>query len=134
MEAVHRAIRPDKSTFVIGREAEAFAARVLADEGYHVIAHNVRAHRAELDIIAWHEDTLCFVEVRSTKTLEHGGPLATIGPTKQRQVVHAAKLFLAQHPELSEAAMRFDAIGIWGEGPMFEHVLIQGAFVAGSRA
>lgn len=117
---------------MLGGRAEQFAREVLVREGYVLVAQNVRTPKWEIDIVAWEEKILCFVEVRSTRTLEHGGPLATITRDKQRHIVRAARAYVAERRELDEAFVRFDVIGIWGEEGAYRHELVRGAFVAES--
>ena len=124
------------STRTKGAAAEAFARRLLEEAGYRVVEMNARTPRWELDVIAWDEDTLCFIEVRSTKDLAFGGPLATVGADKRRRVVRGARAWLAHHETAPPArpwppAVRFDVLGIWGEDGARQHELVRGAFDAG---
>ena len=72
---------------------------------------NHRCAGGEVDVIAWHGTTLCFVEVRARTSDAFGHPLETIDATKIKRVVSAARNFLEtwQGPL---PAMRFDALGI----------------------
>ena len=118
------------STREVGDRAEAFARDLLEREGYRIAETNVRTPMWELDIVAWEGEVLCFVEVRSTATLDQGGPFATVTHDKQRRITRAAKAYLMMHEEIRDVEVRFDVVGIWGNP--FEHDLIRGAFVCAS--
>lgn len=94
-----------------GDESEALARAYLEARGYRVIETNYRTKRGEVDIIAWHDDTLCFIEVRSVETERYGSALATITRQKQRRVITAARHYLMTSG-ITDVPMRFDALGI----------------------
>jgi len=49
----------------LGIEGEEQAAQHLQDQHYKILARNWRYKRAEIDIIAMHQGTLVFVEVKT---------------------------------------------------------------------
>ena len=49
----------------LGQEGERLAAEYLAKKGYHILKRNYRYHRHEIDIVAMHQTTLCFIEVKN---------------------------------------------------------------------
>src|SRR3954471_3049485 len=51
----------------VGRRGEELAYFYLREQGYTVVARNWRNPRrkGELDIVGWHEQVLCFVEVKT---------------------------------------------------------------------
>jgi len=100
------------STTSKGRRAEALAALCLERAGLVVVARNWRRPEGELDLIAKEADgTLIFVEVRSRTGTSFGHPLETIGRTKRRRVVNAARLFLAEGPT-GASGYRFDVVSV----------------------
>src|SRR5690242_15265332 len=76
-----------------GRRGEDLAHRFLRREGFTIVARNYRlaAGDAEADIIAWEQDTLAFVEVKSRETEDFGPPERAIGEEKQRHIVRVAR-------------------------------------------
>ena len=94
-----------------GRRAETLACRHLEERGYRIIVRNHHCAGGEVDVVAWHGEILCFVEVRARRSDAFGHPLETIDAGKIRRVVRAARHFLEtwQGPL---PAMRFDALGI----------------------
>lgn len=95
----------------LGRKGETVAARYLRRHGYSIVERNVRAGRNEIDIIARERDTLCFVEVRSRNSAEPIPPEDSVGATKQRHIVAAARHYIARHEE-PDTYYRFDVVAI----------------------
>ena len=112
-----------------GRRAESLAADWLERSGFRIVARNWRRPEGELDLIADHDGTCVFVEVRSRTGVEWGDPLESITPRKRAQVIRAARLYLDSEPTLA-AAYRFDVVGVTfsadGDEPAICH--IAGAF------
>lgn len=113
-----------------GDEGEEQAVRYLESRGYRVRARNYACRHGELDVVAEHGDTLCFVEVRMRSTAVWGDPAHTVSFAKQRRVVKTALHYLgAQGPR--DKMIRFDVISVVGRG---EHATVEhlpGAFDAG---
>jgi putative endonuclease len=103
----------------LGARGEELAARHLEARGLEVVDRNYRTRYGELDVVARDARFLVFCEVktrivRASDAAVALGPLAAIGPRKQRQVRAMAREWLAagllegtRPPEI-----RFDAIGI----------------------
>ncbi len=120
----------------LGDEAEAFAHNVIARAGYRVVELNAQTKLWELDVVAWDDDVLCFIEIRSTATLDFGGPLATVGHGKQRRIVRGASAWLMYREGAPPRRpwpphVRFDVLGIWGPANARHFELVRGAFDAG---
>jgi putative endonuclease len=120
----------------LGARGEELAARHLVSQGYEIVERNFRTRFGELDLIAAGQGCLVFCEVKTRLARDRSsqlGPLASVGPRKQRQVRQMAREWLAAGrsglagglPEL-----RFDAIGVTldrgGELVGLEH--LDGAF------
>ncbi len=113
-----------------GDEGEERAVRFLEERGYRVLTRNFACRYGELDVVAEHEDTLCFVEVRMRSTAVWGDPSHTVSRAKQRRVVKAALHYLALVGSRGRM-IRFDVISVVGRG---EHATLEhlpGAFDAG---
>src|ERR1051326_9150082 len=80
-----------------GSAGEDVAVAYLERKGYVILDRNWATRLGELDIVAQDGGTLVFVEV---KTFRPGGwsegPLVNLTPAKQKQVVRAAKVYLAR--------------------------------------
>ncbi len=112
----------------VGRYGEDVAARHLAAAGYEVLERNWRCRSGELDIVARHGDLLCFVEVKTRRGADFGGPADAVTPAKARRIRALAAAWLADRlPSYGE--LRFDVVGVRRSrsGPaQVEH--LEGAF------
>ena len=102
-----------------GQEGEETAVAFLKARGYRVIARNWRpgkessgALRGEVDCIAWHGPTLCFVEVKARTSHERGAPQEAVHASKQRQLSRLANAYLSIH-RLPDTPCRFDVVEVW---------------------
>ena len=78
------------------------------------VARGPHARGGEIDLILRERDgTLVFVEVRRRTDAAHGGAAASVGASKQRRLVLAARHFLAGLDPLPPC--RFDVVAIDGE-------------------
>lgn len=95
-----------------GNAAEDRALAHLQAAGLRLLARNYRTPGrggGEIDLILCdHDGTLVFVEVRSRACSDFGGAGASIGSTKQRRIIFAARHYL-MHLD-SPPPCRFDAV------------------------
>ncbi|WP_084626988.1 YraN family protein [Pseudoclavibacter soli] len=102
----------DGHTLTLGERGEQIAASFLADKGYRIVARNWRSSRhGEIDIIAWHGDTLVFVEVKTRSGERFGSPFEAITARKVHRLRRLIGLWLASH-SISPARVRLDAVGV----------------------
>jgi putative endonuclease len=101
-----------------GQAGEDIAVRYLEAHGYRVLARNWRpakesssALRGEVDCIAWHGTTLCFVEVKARTSMVRGAPQQAVNSTKQRQLSHLANAYVSLH-RLVDTPCRFDVVEV----------------------
>jgi len=104
----------------MGDAAESAALAHLQGFGLTLVRRNYRVARGpharggEIDLILCERDgTLVFVEVRRRMDATHGGAAASVGASKQRRLVLAARHFLAGMDPLPPC--RFDVVAIDGE-------------------
>ena len=91
-----------------GIDAENLAARFLEARGLDIVARNYRCRFGEIDLVARHEQTIVFVEVRLRTSPAYGGAAGSIDAVKQRKLLLTARHFLSRLRQ--EPACRFDAI------------------------
>lgn len=96
----------------IGVAGEERAAQFLSENGYDIIARNWRTKSGEIDIIAYKDPVLVFVEVKTlprgdTRMLEQ-----VLGTVKQKRIIETAKYFLLEYRQYSNSCIRFDAVVI----------------------
>ena len=99
-----------------GDAAEARALAYLRAAGLRLVARNYRTPGrggGEVDLILREADgTLVFVEVRARASTRFGGAAASVGATKRRRIVFAARHFLMR--QASASPCRFDVVAIDG--------------------
>jgi putative endonuclease len=111
-----------------GRSAEDLAVALLEGRGYRIVARNWRRPEGELDVVADHDGTCVFVEVRSRTGEEFGHPLESINARKRGQIVRAARLYLDTE-RTNATGFRFDVVGVtFVEGREPEVLHIEDAF------
>lgn len=60
------------------------------------------------------QDTLVLVEVRKRSRSDYGDAFASVNGAKRRRLIHAARMFLAEHPQYGRDAVRFDVVAVDG--------------------
>ena len=95
----------------LGRRGEQLAADYLERSGYRVIERNVRRREGEIDLVALHDETLVFVEVKLRSPGPMGGAIEALTAAKQRRLRELAGAYAAEHPELP-ANLRIDLVAI----------------------
>ena len=114
-------VTPAISTLELGKLGEQYAAAYLEQLGYRLVAanftlpvgRNLRGAvvNAEIDIIAYDRNTLCFIEVKTRASDWFAPPQANIDLRKRRQLARAARAYrelfaLDDHP------YRFDVVTV----------------------
>lgn len=94
----------------IGKLGEAFAKTFLIDAKYQILETNWRFKRAEIDIIAKHEKTLVFVEVKTRSTVAFGEPATFVTQKKELLMFDAANAYMEKVNH--EWEIRFDIISV----------------------
>lgn len=105
----------------LGRRGEALAAAYLEQQGYRLAAANFvvsvgRNRRgalinAELDLIAYDGDVLCFVEVKTRASDWFAAPEANVDTRKQRQISRAARAYRRMFG-IGSAPFRYDVLSV----------------------
>lgn len=95
---------------ITGNYGEELAKEHLIKKGYEIIELNWRIRHLEVDIIAKHNNTIVFVEVKTRTKELWGHPSDAITKSKQRYLVNAANEYLIIN-EIDDEA-RFDVIAI----------------------
>lgn len=116
-------MKPKISTRERGNAGEDAATRFLESRGYQIVTRNWKppreegAPRGELDIIAWHHDILCFIEVKALRNMStHADarqPQENVTPAKQRQISRLALFYLSLNNLTDETPCRFDVVEVW---------------------
>lgn len=111
---------------LLGQAGEDRAAKHLAKQGYRILERNYRTTHGEIDLIALHEGTIVFVEVKTRTSDAFGAPELAVTPQKQRRMVKTALGYI-KYKKLHQVPCRFDVVAI-SDGTEQEVALIQNAF------
>ena len=112
--ARHRARRQrSEPRQVSGRRGEDLAHRYLERRGFTVVARNYRppSGGGEIDLVAWHGDTLVFIEVKSLSSDEHGAPDRNVDQEKRAALLRSARDY-ARRANVPWERVRFDLVSI----------------------
>lgn len=122
--------KTEASHLVTGRRGERAAFFFLRRLGFVVTARGWRSPRArgDLDLVAWEDGVLCFVEVKTRTTRAVAPAEAAVDGEKKRMLRKMAHYYVRQLPT-RDVPVRFDILSIYFEGrrsPDFQ--LFRGAF------
>ncbi len=105
----------------LGNLGEAYAAAYLEQRGYRLVAanftlpvgRNLRGAvvNAEIDIVAYEGEILCFVEVKTRASDSFAPPEVNVDRRKRRQVARAARAYRRMF-ELDDQPYRYDVVTV----------------------
>lgn len=104
-----------KSTRDIGKEGEELAAAYLESKGYIIVERNYFFERAEVDIVAFDESCIVFVEVKQRASTSFGKPEEFIDAQKIENLYKAAEAWIYER-KMDGAPARFDVLAIVQSG------------------
>jgi putative endonuclease len=116
-----------RQRILYGKIGEDFAVRRLRKKGYRLIERNYRTRFGEIDIIAQHQKTIVFIEVKTRSSRKFGPPQAAVTPGKQRKLSKVALAYLQATGQL-EAKARFDVVAIRAQDAKPSIEIFQNAF------
>ncbi len=99
-----------------GEQAEQQACDFLISQGLTLIERNFRCYYGEIDLIMKDNKTLVFVEVRYRKNVKFGSALESVTRSKQTKLIAATEIYLNTLQNQELLPMRFDVVGILGNG------------------
>jgi putative endonuclease len=107
----------------LGQQGEDMACTFLTQQGYRIVQRNFSCRYGEIDIIAAHQETLIFVEVKTRRNTRYGSPEEAVTALKIQHIRHTALEYLRRSPG-PHKALRFDVIAIqWRAGqPVINHI------------
>ena len=103
-----------KSTRQIGNEGEELAVSYLQTKGYTILDRNYFFERAEVDIVAYDESCIVFVEVKRRATIAFGKPEEFVTLSKMENLYKVAEAWLYER-KMEGVPARFDVIAITQE-------------------
>ena len=122
--------RREAPHLVTGRRGERAAFFYVRRLGFIVVARGWRSARArgDLDLVAWENDVLCFIEVKTRTTRAVVPAEAAVDAEKKRMLRKMTHYYLRQVPN-RDVPIRFDILSIYFEvGKSADFTLFRGAF------
>lgn len=101
----------NKEHIPLGKIGEELAVAHLKKMKYKILERNYKCPLGEVDLVARDKNTLVFIEVKTRKTKDFGGPAAAVDFRKQRQLSKVALHYLNQK-KLNNIPARFDVVAI----------------------
>lgn len=95
----------------LGSFGERVAVAHLEAKGYHIRDRNFRVREGEIDIVAEHDDTLVFVEVKTRRGDKMGTAKEALNWRQAQNLMLAAEKYETSHQHLPPGR-RFDLIAI----------------------
>jgi putative endonuclease len=94
----------------LGRSGEAIAKTFLENEGYEILDENWTHGKAEVDLIAYKDKIIVFIEVKTRTGNWFGEPEDFVDNRKQKLLVEAADeyIYIMNH----QGEVRFDIVSV----------------------
>lgn len=105
----------NRSTRDRGREGEDIAVAYLESKGYTILEQNYFFEHAEVDIVAYDQTAIVFVEVKMRKNTDFGEPAEFVSDKQKQRIYKAAEAWLYER-KMDGAPVRFDVVGIVQQG------------------
>jgi putative endonuclease len=85
----------------------------LRQHGYRILERNLRerGHHGEIDLIGWHNGTLCFVEVKTRIGEQFTPPEAAVDSAKKHHLRAVARRYMRRLGKTVQTA-RFDIVSV----------------------
>ena len=96
----------------IGKIGEQIAAKYLKDNGYKIKEVNFYCRYGEIDIVAFNQNKIVFVEVKTRTSLKYGYPVEAINKKKIMNMKKTAVNYLCIN-KIYNLEIRFDAIEVY---------------------
>lgn len=109
-----------------GNLGEDMACELLQKQGFKILHRNYRFRQHEIDIIAQHNNTLHFVEVKLRGSDNFGSPASFVSKAQQKSIAKAAEAYLQSLD--TDPDCQFDIISIYKENNRFISDFIEEAF------
>lgn len=108
---------------ITGKEGEELARRYLEANDYLILETNWRIGHLEADIIAYKDNRIVFVEVKTRSSDIYGSPEEFVDYKKRKAYISLANAYIIQKKRMEEA--RFDIISVLMKNgkPQISHII-----------
>jgi putative endonuclease len=93
-----------------GKKGEEMGNDYLLTNGYNILETNWRHSHWEVDVIAFKNNTLHFIEIKTRRGKKFGLPEEKVGTKKIRYLINAAEQYLYLNPQWKR--IQFDILSI----------------------
>ncbi len=114
------------SNMKTGNDGEQAASEHLQAKGYEILERNYRYRKAEIDLIAKHENWLVFVEVKTRSSTFFGYPEELVDRKKQLLIFEAAENYVYEKDW--NGNVRYDIVSVMLNRGQLEVYHIEDAF------
>lgn len=111
----------------LGKAGEDAAVNYLTRRGYKILARNKTVVGVEFDIIAFKDDTVCFVEVKTRASHQSGLPEEFVDQRKIKRLIRGAKVYY-EKKRFAGCKARFDVMSVLWSNNRFDIDHIPHAF------
>ncbi len=105
----------------IGDKGEEIISNFLIKKDYRILDRNYRKPYGEIDIIAFKDNIVCFVEVKARKSIKYGYPREAVNFYKQQRVIKASQTYLMEN-KLNNYIIRFDVAEVFTESRKINYI------------
>ncbi len=111
------------SSHKLGKAGEKAALRFLEKKNFRIVEKGFRFYKGEIDIIAYDQKTLVFLEVKTRRSHKFGFPEDALTPSKQNQLRKVALGYCTLH-KIQDVECRFDVLSLtWDDkGCSISHI------------
>ena len=105
----------------IGDLGEKVIANFLMKKGYQILDRNYNKAYGEIDIVALKDDIVCFVEVKTRKSIKYGYPREAVNYYKQQRIIRASQTYLMEN-NLTDSIIRYDVGEVFTENRKINYI------------
>jgi putative endonuclease len=120
----------------MGLRGERVAERWLHVHGWDIADRRFRNGHRDIDIVATRADRsgrmVAFVEVKTRKSSDFGGPVSAVNWRKQRELSRSAKVWISRFQQPGDT-FRFDVIGVILEAEKVRVQHVENAFLLANK-
>lgn len=98
-----------------GQKGEEIAASYFKEKGYEIVCRNWRYKHWEVDLIAFKDDILHFMEVKCRSSKKFGFPEQSVSKKKIQNLMNASVEFVFQHPQYKRVQFNILSINLHKE-------------------
>ena len=93
------------------KKGEALAGKILKKKGNKILKRNYVSKYGKIDIVAYDNGIICFVEVKTRQSENYGPPELAVTKEKRKRIVRTALNYLTIN-NIEDTDCRFDVVSI----------------------